>query len=1726
MKSVAAILVVATIITVGPATVRADINEPSSAAVAAIRTAAPRLSAGLNSTCMIREDDLLVCWGTSDFNLSFRFKLSTTSPSMFWNIGDAVDEMGSKLPRRFYAPASSTATGINYSAFTMSAVSVGEVHGCAVTESGAVRCWGDSTRGQRGKDSGNGVYTTALLLETPVDLGPSASAQGVVVGGTGTTGSLTSVVWKPPESQTTTGSNGFNPANIGTAFSCALLTSGAVRCWGSNNYGQVGVGLAPADATTACGTGTANSNSCIGDESGEMAANTNVNLGVGLTASTVAAGGNHVCAVLVDSQSALTGGVKCWGRNNFGQLGYGTSAVAGANDVVGEVPGDIAALSSVNLGSGVTATAVAAGENHTCVITNTGGVKCWGRNNLGQLGYDQPNSGAWASTGDADADMGSNLADVNLGAGRTALAITAGSNFTCALLDTQNIKCWGDHSKGQLGLGDNSYQSAVGDATGEMAAYGNVNLLGQPAIGVTAGSNHVCATLANGAVKCWGSNAEGALGIGSTDQTFGITQWEMNNLTTVDLVTFPGPLQVNSAVWGNGKVTVDVGTAWNGGDSTGYAIQYCRESSGTCGAWQSAGGNPFDVTGITNGVATTVRVRQLNSLTVGGSDCDDQLAPCSVKIRGTAQAVPAAAPTITSITPGNRTLSVNLTAPGDNGGSAITNYEYSTDNGSTWVARSPATTTSFSITTASSDASLLANGTTYQVKIRAVTGAGSGASSATSSGTPRTTPSAPTISGITGGDTQLSVNVTLGSDGGSNVLNWQYKINNGPAVNTSDATLPIVITGLTNATSYSIKVIARNVAGYSSESAAVSGTPVGPPNAPSLQSVTQGNQLLNVNFTNYTSTTNGGSAVTNIEYSVDNGVTWNTPSPAVTSSPLVIPNLTNGTGYPVRIRAVNAVGTSGASIALTRTPATAASAPTINSLQPLDGGLRVHFTAGDNGGSAIMSYDYSIDGGTSWLAVSPVSNTSPFSITGLTNGTAYPIAIRAYTSINGSRVNGAPSTALSGTPAPPPPIPTIGGITVGDSRLSIALTIPAHQSQPISNIEYSLDGGSSWLTPSPTVTVGPLEIVGLVNGTSYSVKLRTVNSLGTSDPSSATSAVPAAPASAPTITQVTPGDGFLEVSFTSAVSNGAAVSNYEFSLDGGTAWSAFNPSSTVSPARLSGLTNGNTYRVALRAVSTINGVAVPGGTSATVEGVPSTVPSAAVLVSATPGLTSVELVFTAGFDGGKAISNFEYSLDAGVTWIARTPAATTSPWSLGGFVAGSSVDVAIRAVNANGAGAASSRKTVTLLSSFAASDAKLTNTTANSGGLVNAVNRAKFEAEPGEGQAVVDGVSVAPAIVSVDIPAAQKEPELRTPAEIKQIQKAADELVDDLNDLLPEGQTPPVSINNTETGAVLNGVASVPVPVEDVKVVRVQESALLVAGTDVTGTKAASSDSGGVLEIVDGGKVATVAYGLIPGANGELYVMSTPILLDEFKVGENGTFKRQAQLPATLAAGDHTIVVATARMTVSLGLKVRERVLPVRVSKVYTKLPAKAHVSTSMTVLSTDQALSHRIQSLTPVVCLGAKYDVVFLNEGRCVVQIKHLKSGKVVRSLATVVGQPKRGQETIGTKIAKIGPVLFETGTTGIRRPGSSTIRAAKKAMSDATSILVVGHSGSALGNTAQNQRLSVERATQIKSLLVKGGIRTPISAHGLGALDPVTKMVYEFAQKANRRVAVYLIP
>ncbi len=234
----------------------------------------------------------------------------------------------------------------------------------------------------------------------------------------------------------------------------------------------------------------------------------------------ITAGDNHTCAILDD------GTVKCWGGNSRGQLGLGDTANRG--DGAGEM-GDN--LPAVNLGTGRTATAITAGDTHTCALLDNGTVKCWGDNGYGQLGH-----GDTANRGDDAGEMGDNLPAVNLGTGRTATAITAGSSHTCALLDNGTVKCWGDNGDGQLGLGDTADR---GDGAGEMGDnLPAVDLgTGRTATAITAGDDHTCALLDNGTVKCWGDNAYGQLGLGDTADR-GDDAGEMgDNLPAVDLGT-------------------------------------------------------------------------------------------------------------------------------------------------------------------------------------------------------------------------------------------------------------------------------------------------------------------------------------------------------------------------------------------------------------------------------------------------------------------------------------------------------------------------------------------------------------------------------------------------------------------------------------------------------------------------------------------------------------------------------------------------------------------------------------------------------------------------------------------------------------------------------------------------------------------------------------------------------------------------------------------------------------------------------------------------------------------------------------------------------------------------------------------------------------------------------------------------------------------------------------
>jgi alpha-tubulin suppressor-like RCC1 family protein len=268
----------------------------------------------------------------------------------------------------------------------------------------------------------------------------------------------------------------------GLGHTCARLDDGTVKCWGDNSAGQLGLG----------------DTQFRGDGPGEMGATLPaVDLGPGRTALQVMAGLNHTCAWLDN------GTFKCWGINNFGQLGLGDTQARG------DGPGEMGAtLPAADLGPGRTALQVTVGGLHTCARLDNGTVKCWGRNCEGQLGL-----GDTQDRGRGPGEMGASLPAVDLGPGRTALQLTAGTQGTCARLDDGTYKCWGSNGNGQLGLGDTQNR---GDGPGEMGAtLPPVDLgLGRTALQLTAGSAHTCARLDDGTVKCWGRNVEGQLGLG------------------------------------------------------------------------------------------------------------------------------------------------------------------------------------------------------------------------------------------------------------------------------------------------------------------------------------------------------------------------------------------------------------------------------------------------------------------------------------------------------------------------------------------------------------------------------------------------------------------------------------------------------------------------------------------------------------------------------------------------------------------------------------------------------------------------------------------------------------------------------------------------------------------------------------------------------------------------------------------------------------------------------------------------------------------------------------------------------------------------------------------------------------------------------------------------------------------------------------------------------------
>ena len=374
------------------------------------------------------------------------------------------------------------------------AVDTSSDHSCALLEGGSIRCWGFNEYGQLGYGDTN----------TTGDDEP-ASARGYINVGAAIT-----------------------QIETGYGHTCALTSSGKVYCWGRNRHGQLGY------------PGGEN----VGDDELPVTAGA---VDLGGTAIELAAGGEHTCALM------STGGVRCWGLGVDGQLGYGNPSDIGDNETpaqAGDVP------------LGALATSITAGRDHTCAITEDGSLMCWGRGAWAPTGY-----GHTENIGDDETPL--EVGPVDLGA--PALAVDAGWYHTCAIVEHEAgnaLRCFGYGGVGQLGyastesIGDDETPSSAGDidlgfvpsavsaglyhtcATDQTGAavcfgyglYGRLGTANEEDIGddetpsvlspiplsssvisLSAGSEHTCAVQSTGGVVCWGSAAYGQLGSGDNE---------------------------------------------------------------------------------------------------------------------------------------------------------------------------------------------------------------------------------------------------------------------------------------------------------------------------------------------------------------------------------------------------------------------------------------------------------------------------------------------------------------------------------------------------------------------------------------------------------------------------------------------------------------------------------------------------------------------------------------------------------------------------------------------------------------------------------------------------------------------------------------------------------------------------------------------------------------------------------------------------------------------------------------------------------------------------------------------------------------------------------------------------------------------------------------------------------------------------------------------------------
>ena len=371
----------------------------------------------------------------------------------------------------------STITDIGFSAdsiYTNTTIAAGTYNGCAILENQSMVCWGDNEYGQLGDGTTTGsavpIYVNVAANETPVEV------------------------------------------TVGQVTACALMESGNIYCWGSGYYGKMGNGEPWND-------------DYVNTEMRQVL------LPEGQGGQTVSISGGHICTILNN------GDVYCWGRGNQGQLGYGGTSnrnipakvnLPGQRSAIAISTGTFMTCAITNDGmgycwgendegqlgngttnsrqmtpaevlfpSGNTPVSISAGDDFACALMDNRKVMCWGENNDGRLGQgplatDDETTPVWVSMENSE----------------TAHFLDIGTKSACMILDSEETKCWGTNEEGQIGQGDTDvdYYSTPTEVNGS-----------HDFVALSINSDTICAITSNAEGYCWGDNEAGQTGRGSID---------------------------------------------------------------------------------------------------------------------------------------------------------------------------------------------------------------------------------------------------------------------------------------------------------------------------------------------------------------------------------------------------------------------------------------------------------------------------------------------------------------------------------------------------------------------------------------------------------------------------------------------------------------------------------------------------------------------------------------------------------------------------------------------------------------------------------------------------------------------------------------------------------------------------------------------------------------------------------------------------------------------------------------------------------------------------------------------------------------------------------------------------------------------------------------------------------------------------------------------------------